>query len=360
MSPEECISDLECVIYPDCCDIPAGECPSYCSEMSFARCNRDPKCSALECCEPKCSNYCHNTTYYYCITDKNCRNEEQGFDCCEDLKPKCGDHCAEMPFRKCRSDPKCENPALELHCCQLKCGENCANVPYEHCLSDPSCEDKQFGLHCCKKPPPPKPTPPPPNPPPPPPPDSEKPKLIVPELPIPSKPSIESLLKPPCKCPPYPMYKQNDPRWGSKILGTKKTSTLAKHGCLVSSIAMAMAGKGVKINGQTPNPDNLNNWLKSNGGYASGNLFVWGSISKFGFKHTAFNTKDMNAMAEAVRKCNVVILNVDGSTKGSHYVLATGVGKNEFIIQDPYFAKSKVPYSGVYKGSIYTGSWKTC
>jgi len=47
-------------------------------------------------------------------------------------------------------------------------------------------------------------------------------------------------------------------------------------------MAMCLAGLGVKVNGQTSDPGTLNAWLKSNGGF-SGDLFVWGSVTKLGF-----------------------------------------------------------------------------
>ena len=49
----------------------------------------------------------------------------------------------------------------------------------------------------------------------------------------------------------------------------------------MSSMAMFLNGK-TSISGAAITPKNLNSWLKVNGGYASGNLFVWGSVSKLG------------------------------------------------------------------------------
>src|SRR3990167_4289328 len=72
----------------------------------------------------------------------------------------------------------------------------------------------------------------------------------------------------------FPLYNQCDSRWGSDVLGS--SSTICKVGCLMSSLASALAGIGKGIKGQTPNPQNLNAFLKANGGY-QGNLFVWGA-----------------------------------------------------------------------------------
>jgi hypothetical protein len=77
----------------------------------------------------------------------------------------------------------------------------------------------------------------------------------------------------------YPLYKQCDSRWANDQLGTS-SNTICKAGCLMSSAAMALSGTG-----HTHDPKSLNTWLKSNGGYVSGDLFVWGSINKIGLTY---------------------------------------------------------------------------
>ena len=74
----------------------------------------------------------------------------------------------------------------------------------------------------------------------------------------------------------YPLYKQCDSRWANDQLGTS-SNTICKAGCAMSSVAMALAGTGKNYN-----PGSLNTWLKSNGGYVSGDLLVWGAVSKIG------------------------------------------------------------------------------
>eukprot|EP01092_Planopodium_desertum_P010348 TRINITY_DN4582_c0_g1_i2.p1 TRINITY_DN4582_c0_g1~~TRINITY_DN4582_c0_g1_i2.p1 ORF type:complete len:113 (-),score=18.45 TRINITY_DN4582_c0_g1_i2:233-571(-) len=43
--------------------------------------------------------------------------------------------------------------------------------------------------------------------------------------------------------------------------------TVCDQGCAMSSLSMALNGKGYNISGQTSNPGALNAWLKQNGGY---------------------------------------------------------------------------------------------
>ena len=79
----------------------------------------------------------------------------------------------------------------------------------------------------------------------------------------------------------YPLFKQCDSRWASQMLGTS-ANTICKAGCLMSSVSMVLNDCKKSIDGSSANPQTLNRWLTSNGGYVSGDLFVWGSVAKFG------------------------------------------------------------------------------
>jgi hypothetical protein len=74
----------------------------------------------------------------------------------------------------------------------------------------------------------------------------------------------------------YPLYKQCDNAWKNEQLGTS-SNTICSAGCLMSSASMALAGTGHNFN-----PSTLNAWLKTHGGYVSGDLFVWASINSLG------------------------------------------------------------------------------
>ena len=74
----------------------------------------------------------------------------------------------------------------------------------------------------------------------------------------------------------YPLYKQCDSAWRDEQLGTS-TNTICSAGCLMSSMSMALSGIGKNYN-----PSTLNKWLTNNGGYVSGDLFVWASVNSLG------------------------------------------------------------------------------
>lgn len=96
----------------------------------------------------------------------------------------------------------------------------------------------------------------------------------------------------------------------------------------MSSAAMALKGIG-----QDQNPSTLNAWLTDNGGYVSGDLFVWASINTFGVKFLGKVSRSQ--IKTNLDQNNIVILNVHN---GAHWVLATGYDKDNIFINDPNYS----------------------
>lgn len=96
----------------------------------------------------------------------------------------------------------------------------------------------------------------------------------------------------------------------------------------MSSAAMALKGTGVD-----QNPSTLNAWLTANGGYVSGDLFVWASINIFG---VTFQGKVSRSQIKAnLDVDNIVIINVHN---GGHWVLATSIEGNNVFVNDPGYS----------------------
>ena len=134
----------------------------------------------------------------------------------------------------------------------------------------------------------------------------------------------------------YPLYKQCDSKWGNEQLGTS-SNTICKAGCLMSSVSMALAGIGKGYN-----PGTLNTWLKGNGGYVSGDLFVWASVNKLGLTYVG---KVANSGIQAALNANeIVILNVHN---GGHWVLATGMSGSTITVNDPGYSTSSYTLSEI-------------
>lgn len=115
----------------------------------------------------------------------------------------------------------------------------------------------------------------------------------------------------------------------------------------MSSASMALAG--------TVKPDItpaiLNRWLTQNGGYVSGDLFVWSAINTFGL---TFQAKVANSQIKPnLDKGNVVICNVHN---GKHWVLAYGYNGDNILINDPNYTTPSYTLAEIVDGQngVYT------
>ena len=143
-----------------------------------------------------------------------------------------------------------------------------------------------------------------------------------------------------CLARSYPMYKQCDSKWGSEQLGTS-SNTICKAGCLMSSVAMALAGTGHNYN-----PSTLNSWLKGHGGYVSGDSFVWASVNSIGLKYIG---KVANSnIASSLSAGHVVVLNVHN---GGHWVLAHSMSGSTIQVNDPGYSTTSYSLSEIVAGN---------
>ena len=108
----------------------------------------------------------------------------------------------------------------------------------------------------------------------------------------------------------------------------------------MSSASMALAGTGHSFN-----PSTLNAWLKGHGGYASGDLLIWGAIKPLGL---TFQGKVSNGQIKSkLDQGLVVICNVDN---GGHWVLATGYSGDNIMVNDPGYPTTSYALSQIVDG----------
>ncbi|KAL9646478.1 hypothetical protein ABK040_006473 [Willaertia magna] len=127
----------------------------------------------------------------------------------------------------------------------------------------------------------------------------------------------------------YPLFKQCDSRWGGNRLGS--SSTICKVGCLMTSVCSALNGRGKA----SYTPATFNSFLLNNGGY-TGNLFIWGSVARFGFSYLG-QTSDKATIRNWLCGNKVVILNVNG---GGHWVLAKSYANGVYQVNDSGYNRS--------------------
>jgi hypothetical protein len=127
-------------------------------------------------------------------------------------------------------------------------------------------------------------------------------------------------------CRHYPLYKQNDRQWAQERLGNG-SNTIAKAGCLITSVAMALTAIGRSFN-----PSTLNGWLKAHSGYFSNDLFIWGSVGSLGLEYAGKVSNDK--IKTALSRDEVVMVNV---MNGVHWVLAIYMKGDTIFVNDPLF-----------------------
>ncbi|KAG2378481.1 hypothetical protein C9374_008120 [Naegleria lovaniensis] len=139
----------------------------------------------------------------------------------------------------------------------------------------------------------------------------------------------------------YPLFKQCGQSWSNDVIAT---DTLCKSGCAITSMTMALDGRGLA----SFNPGQFLTWLKKNGGL-SGNLFVWGSVRPFGLSYSG-KVSSTSSIISSVCGGSVVLLNV---RNGGHWVLATGYDGSSFTVNDPGYSRSTYSPSEVTQAAIY-------
>lgn len=164
----------------------------------------------------------------------------------------------------------------------------------------------------------------------------------------------------------YPFYTQCDQKWGKLIM---QKDDICKVGCFLSSISMALAGRGLKIpTDLVPTPATLNYWLQKQtnpAGYLDTDILntpVLTAISpkiKLGANYM-HRTNDLKAgdVVKMMASGKVVIANVHD---GRHFVLLVGYPKNGpysnstvFAAQDPALFAASYTHQSISGYRIFT------
>lgn len=165
-------------------------------------------------------------------------------------------------------------------------------------------------------------------------------------------------------------YSQRDTQWSEEGLGHQKTPTMGAAGCLVTSVASVITD----LTDQPFGPGYLNDWLRQNKGYASGNLFIFASVVPLGLQlaelvRTQSQLAPIERLAEMLDDGAAVIVQVDFSPGGdlnTHWVRLLSVDEKDGQIMDPwqmpgkefmrlsaYFASGWTPARAIFTSAIY-------
>ena len=127
----------------------------------------------------------------------------------------------------------------------------------------------------------------------------------------------------------------------------------------MTSVAMALSGFNIKINGEIPTPRVLNKWLRENDGYVciNGNCnnLVLNSINKISPKVRSLG----EPQTPFIETLQSFIVN-DGLSlmahvrNRHHFVLITGVNdENSFLVNDPNYDVKSYEYDEISDLLVY-------
>lgn len=136
-----------------------------------------------------------------------------------------------------------------------------------------------------------------------------------------------------------PSFAQADARWGKEPLGPTDR-TLAAEGCAVTSAAMALGHYGIHAN-----PQQLNRFLSSHGGFTEQGWIYWEAAAEFEpgkIRHAYEDLPSYRLMDWNLLTRNPVIVRIRRPGGGTHFVLVVGKVGYEYIALDPGAGGRKV------------------
>jgi hypothetical protein len=140
---------------------------------------------------------------------------------------------------------------------------------------------------------------------------------------------------------PVPAFSQDDPRWSLQLLGPTPF-TIGQQGCALASAAMVLGSYGIDTD-----PDRLNQFLMTDGGYTPNGWIYWekaadlsqGRVEKAYEDLPSYRLMDNNLLAG-----NPVIVRLTLRDGTPHFVVIVGKDGWDYLTRDP----ARAPEWGVY------------
>ena len=141
---------------------------------------------------------------------------------------------------------------------------------------------------------------------------------------------------------PVPVFTQNDPRWTFELLGPT-FDTMGQAGCAVTSAAMVLSAYGVDTD-----PDRLNQYLTTHGGYTENGWVYWekaAEVAPGGQVEKAYEDLPSYALIDQnLQAGNPVIVRLTLRNGHTHFVVLVGKEGWNYLVQDP----ARSPSWGIY------------
>jgi hypothetical protein len=131
---------------------------------------------------------------------------------------------------------------------------------------------------------------------------------------------------------PVPPLQQNNPLWADQLLGNT-IDTIGQEGCAITSAAMVLRAYGVDTD-----PQRLNAYLTTHGGYVGDGLLVWEAAAEVGGGQVkkAYEDLPSYALIDAnILQGNPVIVRLNLRNGTTHFVVIVGKEGWNYLIRDP-------------------------
>jgi hypothetical protein len=146
-----------------------------------------------------------------------------------------------------------------------------------------------------------------------------------------------------------PFYLQRDEQWKNETIGSGET--LAKVGCTVSSLAMALEHYGVPFT-----PKTLNDALKRNDGYTRRGWLQWNAVSRVSGGKVSVRVLSRPTHGEldtALEARHPVLVKVFINRVIPHWVLVVGKEGAEYLMRDPLDDGKNLKRLSGYRSDIF-------
>ena len=129
-----------------------------------------------------------------------------------------------------------------------------------------------------------------------------------------------------------PEFRQGDERWRSELLGPT-SNTLGAEGCAVASAAMVLASYGIDTD-----PQRLNDFLKTHGGYTPQGWIYWEKAAELGggrVRHAYEDLPSYELIDSNLARGNPVIVRLRMPSGITHFVVLAGKDGLDYLTRDP-------------------------
>ncbi|HYR58824.1 MAG TPA: C39 family peptidase [Chthoniobacteraceae bacterium] len=138
-----------------------------------------------------------------------------------------------------------------------------------------------------------------------------------------------------------PSFRQADERWRADLLGPTH-NTLGAEGCAVASAAMVLASYGYDTD-----PQRLNDFLKSNGGFTPQGWLYWEKAAELAggrVRHAYEDLPSYDLIDGNLARGNPVIVRLRTRSRITHFVVIAGKQGFDYLTRDPGAGAAKGMY----------------